>query len=316
MDYRGLALIVSGVALSVLGFQQSATWGWGNPATVLCIVAGVVLLVAFAMVERTTASPLIEVAIFRIRAFAVENLVLGIAMLAFVPVFFFASEYAQIALGKTAQQAGLYLLYFFLGFVVTSQIGGRILDRRGAKRPVVLGCAAGRRGVRLVGQQGHPAQLLVADVARHPGGRRHGVHAHPGQYRRRQPGVAALLRRGHRHHPDGPELRGQPRLRHPGHDPRHPAAFAGHDRRSSARGVPPASARAAGGPDRPGPDIDGRGAQHSALHPARLRLRSRTVFYIMAGIMAVAALVALVGLQQGRQEDSDADAVEAVPEPG
>ena len=33
------------------------------------------------------------------------------------------------------------MLYFFLGFVVTSQIGGRILDRRGAKRPVVIGCA-------------------------------------------------------------------------------------------------------------------------------------------------------------------------------
>src|SRR5271166_4154438 len=37
MDYRGLALIASGVALSVLGFQQSATWGWSNPAVGLCI---------------------------------------------------------------------------------------------------------------------------------------------------------------------------------------------------------------------------------------------------------------------------------------
>ena len=33
MDYRGLALIVPGVALSVFGFQQSAEWGWSNPAT-------------------------------------------------------------------------------------------------------------------------------------------------------------------------------------------------------------------------------------------------------------------------------------------
>ena len=87
------------------------------------------------------ASPLIQVSIFRIRPFLVENLVLGIAMLVFIPVFFFASEYAQIALGKTASQAGLFLLYFFIGFVVAAQIGGRMLDRRGAKRPVVLGCA-------------------------------------------------------------------------------------------------------------------------------------------------------------------------------
>jgi MFS family permease len=62
-------------------------------------------------------------------------------MLAFIPVFFFASEYAQISLGKTASEAGLFLLYFFVGFVIAAQIGGRMLDRGGAKRPVVLGCA-------------------------------------------------------------------------------------------------------------------------------------------------------------------------------
>src|ERR1700729_3164626 len=32
MDYRGLVLIASGVALSVFGFQQSTVWGWKNPA--------------------------------------------------------------------------------------------------------------------------------------------------------------------------------------------------------------------------------------------------------------------------------------------
>jgi EmrB/QacA subfamily drug resistance transporter len=140
VDYRGLVLIVGGVGLSVLGFQQSATWGWSNPATALCIAVGVILLIVFVLVELRTPSPLMQVRIFRIRAFAVENMVLAITMLVFVPVFFFASEYAQVALGKNARQAGLYLLYFFLGFVVASQIGGRVLDRRGAKRPVVAGC--------------------------------------------------------------------------------------------------------------------------------------------------------------------------------
>ena len=95
----------------------------------------------FYFVELRTESPLIEVGIFRIRPFLVENLVLAISMLVFVPVFFFASEYAQIGLGKSPSQASLVLLYFFIGFVIAAQIGGRMLDRRGAKRPVVLGCA-------------------------------------------------------------------------------------------------------------------------------------------------------------------------------
>ncbi len=141
MDYRGVALIASGIALSVFGFQQSNIWGWSNPGIGLCIGGGLLLLVVFGIVETRTASPLLKINIFRIRAFLVENLVLGIAMLAFIPVFFFASEYAQISLAKSSNQAGVILLYFFIGFVVAAQLGGRLLDRRGAKPAVVIGCA-------------------------------------------------------------------------------------------------------------------------------------------------------------------------------
>ena len=149
MDYRGLALIVAGVGLSVFGFQQASTWGWSNPAIGLCIVVGVAFLVVFVLVELRTDEPLMQVRIFEVRPFLVENLVLGIAMLAFVPVFFFASEYAQISLAKSASGAGLFLLYFFLGFVVAAQIGGRMLDRTGAKRPVVIGCVLAAVGFAL-----------------------------------------------------------------------------------------------------------------------------------------------------------------------
>jgi EmrB/QacA subfamily drug resistance transporter len=141
MDYRGLALIVGGVGLSVFGLQQSSIWGWGNPAIEVCLVAGVILLAVFVAVERRTESPLMNIAIFGNRPFLVENIILGIVMMVFIPVFFFASVYGQIALGEKATTASLLILYFFLGFVVCAQIGGRMLDRTGAKRPVVLGCA-------------------------------------------------------------------------------------------------------------------------------------------------------------------------------
>ena len=150
MDYRGLALIAGGVALSVFGFQQAQIWHWSNPGIGLCIGAGVLLLVVFFRVELRTASPLMQVRIFHNRAFLVQNLVLGISMLVFIPLFFFASEYAQIGLGKSASGAGIYLLYFFIGFVIASQIGGRMLDRGGAKRPVVLGCVLSAVGFLLL----------------------------------------------------------------------------------------------------------------------------------------------------------------------
>jgi EmrB/QacA subfamily drug resistance transporter len=140
MDIRGAVTIAAGVALSVFGFQQSATWGWSNPATEIAIALGVVWIAIFIRIERHVDSPLIDLTIFRDRTFFVENAVLLVAMMAFVPVFFFASEYAQISLGEKASKASLVLLYFFAGFVVAAQIGGRMLDRIGAKRPVVVGC--------------------------------------------------------------------------------------------------------------------------------------------------------------------------------
>jgi len=150
IDFRGLALIVAGVGLSVFGFQQSALWGWGNAAIEICIAAGVVLLVVFYFVELRTAQPLMNVRIFKNQTFLVENIILFIAMMAFIPVFFFASIYGQIALGEKATTSSLLILYFFLGFVVCAQIGGRMLDRIGAKRPVVLGSALACAGFALL----------------------------------------------------------------------------------------------------------------------------------------------------------------------
>jgi EmrB/QacA subfamily drug resistance transporter len=300
IDFRGLLLIVGGVALSVVGFQQSATWGWSSPWTVGCIVVGLVLLVGFILIERHTESPLIQIRIFRIRAFAVENLVLGIAMLVFVPVFFFASEYAQIALGKSAQQAGLYLLYFFAGFVVTSQIGGRILDRRGAKRPVVVGCALAAVGFFLwagkatdlnfssqiwpvilagagMGFMLTPASTdAVNRASRLSYGEATGITQTVRNYAASL-GFAIL----------GTVLVTQLRSKVT-------SSLIG-------QGITPRSARAEAA--RFGQSQTAGGPTSTIPHFVRLDFAyaSRTVFYAMAGIMAAAAIVAFVGLEDGLQ---------------
>ena len=227
-DLRGLALIATGVALSVFGFQQSSIWGWGNPAIGLSIGLGVLIIGVFYLVELHTQSPLIQVKIFSIRAFRVENLVLGIAMLVFVPMFFFASEYAQISLDEPAKQAGLYLLYFFIGFAVASQIGGRVLDRRGAKRPVFDRLLPRSRGVRALGRATYEAQFRLPGLVRRDGRCWRGLDADSSEHGRGEPGFEALLRRGHRHHSDHPELLRQLGPRHPRHHPRFRAPLSRH----------------------------------------------------------------------------------------
>ncbi|WP_121747822.1 MFS transporter [Streptomyces sp. E2N166] len=151
LDIRGALLIVAGMGLSVLGFQQASAWGWDSAATWACIAGGLALLAFFCHYElrATRRHPLINLAVFRDRAFTVDALVLFFAMLAFVPVFFFASVYAQVSLSASPNQAALYLLYFFAGFAIASQWGGRILDKRGARPAMRIGCAVGAVGFAL-----------------------------------------------------------------------------------------------------------------------------------------------------------------------
>ncbi len=153
IDWPGTALVASGMGLAVLGLQQSSAWGWDSPVTWLCIVAGVALLVAFVRQELRTEHPLIEMRIFRNRAFSADTGVLFLLMIVFLPLFFFMSLYAQIALGDDASGAGLYLLVFFGGFAAGSQWGGRILDARGPRAAVIPGSALAAVGLFLWGNR-------------------------------------------------------------------------------------------------------------------------------------------------------------------
>jgi EmrB/QacA subfamily drug resistance transporter len=150
LDYRGTVLIGAAMGLIVLGLQQSSVWGWGSIATWGCIVVGASLMAVFVRLELGIEEPLLQLRIFRDRGFSVDNIVLALMSVAFVPFFFFASVYAQISLREDASEASLYLLYFFIGFATMAQVGGRLLDRGGARRPIVIGSAVAAVGFYLL----------------------------------------------------------------------------------------------------------------------------------------------------------------------
>jgi EmrB/QacA subfamily drug resistance transporter len=303
IDYRGLVLIAAGVSLSVFGFQQSAVWGWGNPATWLCVAVGAAILVGFYFVELRTPVPLMQVRIFRIRPFLVQNMVLGISMMVFIPIFFFSSEYAQVALGKSPSEAGLYLLYFFLGFVVAAQVGGRVLDRQGAKRPVVVGCALAGVGLWLwagkVTDLSFSSQQIYIVMAGAGMGLMLGTANTDAVNRasRLSYGEATGITQTVRNYGAslgfailGTILVSQMRSRLT-------TSFVAH-------GLSPARAHAAA--SSLAQSHGGGGASGAIPHFVSLDFAyaTRSVLYVMAAIMAAAAAVAFVGLKAGRQEEA------------
>jgi EmrB/QacA subfamily drug resistance transporter len=146
IDAWGAVLVSAGMGLAVVGLQQSSRWGWSSAATWTCLAGGLALLVLFVRHELREQSPLIDVRIFAHRGFAVDNVVMALAYGCFLPLFFFASVYAQVVLGYNAGKTGLYILVLFIGFASATQIGGRMLDRRGARPSAILGSALGAVG--------------------------------------------------------------------------------------------------------------------------------------------------------------------------
>jgi predicted MFS family arabinose efflux permease len=113
------------------------------------------LLAVFVRFELRHPKPLIEVGIFAHSGFTTDNLVMGLAYGCFLPLFFFASVYAQVVLGYNAGKTGLYILVIFIGFAIATQLGGRILDHRGARPAAIVGSALGAAGFYLWAEHLH-----------------------------------------------------------------------------------------------------------------------------------------------------------------
>jgi len=313
MDYKGLTVIALGVALSVFGFQQSGIWGWGNPGTWLCIFGGAALLVAFYFIERRTSSPLMNVDIFKIRAFFVENLVLFITMLVFVPMFFFASLYAQVALGQSASEAGLTIMYFFIGFVIAAQIGGRMLDASGAKAPVMYGCIISAVGFFMWSREvttlslSHQFWYIIIAGA--------GMGLMLGQA-----STDAVNRAGRLSYGEATGITQTVR----NYAASLGLAILGTIMVSSlkshvtsslvAQGMPRAQAQTQAATIAQAANGGGSSGGSTSSIPQFIRLdfadATRTVLYVMGAIMVIGAIVALIGLKNGRQEEQPARATD------
>ena len=308
LDYRGTALITGAMGLIVLGFEQSSVWGWSSPATWVCIDRR---RAADGRVRPRTScasDPLLRLEIFRDRGFATDTVVLGLMSIVFVPFFFFGSVYAQVSLGKNSSQAGEYILCFFIGFVIAAQIGGRMLDRRGARPSVVIGGALGAVGFYLLAGKltdlSLGAQWLYIAIA--GGGPR--ADARPGQHRRGQPRAEHELQRGHRDHPDRAQLRREPRARGPRRDPDQPERDERHQRADQARRPERVAHRVAASFSTSGAASgSGSGTSPALVHDVQLAFAhsTQTVFYIMAGVMVATFFVAVRWLPRGRLESVD-----------
>jgi EmrB/QacA subfamily drug resistance transporter len=138
-DYLGLFALVFGLVAVVLGLMQGSDWGWSSPATLGFLASGAALLVAFMVIEARRKAPLIQVRLFRNPTFTGANLVIFAGQFGQIAVVVFIAIYLQHVLAMSPLNAGLALLPGVLALPFAPIVAGRISDRFGTRRPVLVG---------------------------------------------------------------------------------------------------------------------------------------------------------------------------------
>ena len=239
LDYTGAALLTVGCSLVILGLLEGGiAWAWSSPQSLAVFAVGTALLVAFALVERRAAEPVLPLWVLSRRTLAAGNLTAVTVGAMTIGLSSYVPTYVQGVLGTGALVAGFTLAALTVGWPLAATFSGRLYTRIGFRDTALIGAAfvllgavlctllgrdhprvAGRRRVlRGRDRPGFPVQprRRRGAVGRGlgPAGGRDG-HQHVLALHRQRPGCGGARRRRQRHAglPPGPSpCRGGPRV--------------------------------------------------------------------------------------------------------
>ncbi|MEX3009464.1 DHA2 family efflux MFS transporter permease subunit [Hoeflea sp. TYP-13] len=139
LDIPGLVLLCAGLGLVVFALMQAPDYGWGRSITIIPLVAGIILSVAFVVFELRHRAPLIDLELFSNSTFAASNTIVFLAQFMKVCLFVFGALYFQSELGMSPFVAGLAILPTVAPQPLLAAPTGVIIDRIGSRVPALAG---------------------------------------------------------------------------------------------------------------------------------------------------------------------------------
>ena len=141
----GLIAVLVGITYGILPYGHHVM-GWTSPFVLSTLVVGVLVLVAFALIETKVPAPMFRLSLFRIRAFAAGNIAsllasLGRGGMMFILVIWLQGIWLPLhgySFESTPLWAGIYMIPLTVGFLIAGPVSGILSDRFGA-RPFATG---------------------------------------------------------------------------------------------------------------------------------------------------------------------------------
>jgi EmrB/QacA subfamily drug resistance transporter len=165
-DRTGAVTYLLGLIGVLLALNQGHAWGWTSPLTLGCLAAGFLLLGLFAMVELRSPSPMLDLAMFRRRAFSAP-IISAVLNYMSAGTTYFLLPFALIqGRGLSPSEAGLIMASQPIVMAFTASFSGRLSDRTGSRLPSTLGMVLLAIGQFLLSRTDEhtPVGLLVAPL--------------------------------------------------------------------------------------------------------------------------------------------------------
>ena len=147
IDLPGMLAITGGLVGISLAFDRGAAWGWMSPSTLGMGGGGIALLALFVLIESRVRSPLVDLSLFRNRAFDAVVLAGALSNVVFCFVAVFSALYLQQARGMSPFTSGLVFLALSAGAGSASYFSGRLAERFPADRLMAIGMLISAVGI-------------------------------------------------------------------------------------------------------------------------------------------------------------------------
>jgi EmrB/QacA subfamily drug resistance transporter len=163
-DLAGAVSVTGGLIALVYGIVRSAESGWGSGEVLGFLALAAVLLVAFVLIERRSAEPLVRLSIFSVRTVRGANAAMFVVAAGLFAMFFFNTLYVQRVLGFSPLEAGFAFVPFTAGVIIGAGLSQKLVPALGAREVPLIGAALGALGLllflRLTPDSSYVADLL------------------------------------------------------------------------------------------------------------------------------------------------------------
>jgi EmrB/QacA subfamily drug resistance transporter len=139
LDVRGLVLSGAGLSALMYAVSEGSALGWASPAVLVCALGGLAALGAFARLSLRGSDPLLRLSLLSDRLFRATNIVVGLALGAFLGSLYLTPVFLQVVGHHSPLQSGLTTFVEVLGVAVSAQTLGRLYPRFGPR--LLAGCA-------------------------------------------------------------------------------------------------------------------------------------------------------------------------------